>query len=80
MKECVVGSNRRVVWSVALGVSLTALVCSGIALYSTGVIMDENNLDLGPAPLLWVMAIIGVLGLLISLPGWLAARETKNRS
>lgn len=74
------GSNRRAVWSVALGVSLTAMVCGGVALYSAGVVMDENNLTSGPAPVLWAMAIIGVVGLLVSLPCWLAAMPTKNRS
>lgn len=80
VKECIVGSNRRVVWSVTLDVSLTALVCGGIALYSAGVVMDENNLASGPPPALWAMAIIGVVGLLVSLPTWFAAKPTKNRS
>lgn len=80
VKEYIVGSNQRAVWSVALGVSLTAMVCGGIALYSAGVVMDENNLAAGPAPVLWSMAIVGVVGLLVSLPGWIAAQSTKNRS
>ncbi|CBT74480.1 hypothetical protein ACTXM3_16720 [Glutamicibacter arilaitensis] len=73
-------ANRRTLWSVALGMSLIALVCSGIALYSMGVIMDENNLDSWPAPALWVVAIVGVVGLLISLPGWFATKQTKKAS
>jgi hypothetical protein len=61
-------------------VSVTALVRGGIALYSTGVIMDENNLVSGPAPVLWVMVSVGVVGLLISLPAWFVAQPTKNLS
>lgn len=77
VKECIVGWNWSAVWSVALGVSLTALVCGGIALYSAGVVIDENNLVSGPVPALWAMVVIGVVGLLVSLPCWFAAEPTK---
>jgi len=65
-------------WLTALAVSLTALICGGVALFNAGVMIDENNVqDVMIAPL-WVIFGIGVLGTLVSLPGWFATRRNNS--
>ncbi|MBP2386205.1 hypothetical protein [Paeniglutamicibacter kerguelensis] len=78
-REYFVGSKRRASWAVAFGVSLSALVCGAIALFNAGIVADENNLTSNPQSALWLMYGIGVAGLLVTLPGWLASRATDTQ-
>lgn len=61
-------------WMAAAAAS-AGLVCgAAVGLISMGYVVDENNLDITPVAL-WVALLIGGLGLLISLPAWLATRR-----
>lgn len=68
-------SKRSSSWTVALGVSLTALACGALALFQAGVVADENNLASSFSPLLWSIFGLGILGTLVTLPGWLASKR-----
>ena len=65
-------------WLTALGVSLTALVCGGVALFNAGVMIDENNVQNIVTTPLWVIFGLGIVGTVISLPAWLATRRNNR--
>ena len=61
-------------WMAATAAS-TALMCaSAVGLATLGYVADENNLSIAPV-VLWAVFLAGVLGLLVSLPVWLAKRH-----
>ena len=62
-------------WLTALVGSSLVLVCAVIALINLGMIADESHLANVPSTPLWLMLWTGLLGLIITLPGWLAQRK-----
>ena len=72
-------SKNRAFRMLTLGVSLTALMCGGLALFESGLVADENNLTMNASPTLWIIFGIGVVGFLIALPAWLSSRLNKLR-
>lgn len=65
-------------WLTALGISLTALVCGGVALFNAGVMIDENNVQNVMSTPLWVIFGLGIVGTVISLPAWIATRRNSR--
>ncbi|WP_418909280.1 hypothetical protein [Glutamicibacter endophyticus] len=65
-------------WLIALVISLTALLCGSIALFTAGVVADENNAQHVMSTPLWVMFGLGVLGTLVALPGCVAAKRKNS--
>ena len=68
------------VWMVVLAVSLTLLVSGGIALWTAGIVADENNLTTSFTPLLWAPFGTGLIGFMVSLPCFLAIVTTSPRA
>lgn len=66
-------------WSHVLVASIALLVATGVAMWNEGIVADENGLTNGFGPSLLILAGFGVLGLLISLPAWLASAGSRSK-
>ncbi len=62
-------------WGFVVILNAIVAIAGAILLVNAGMIADADNLESNFHPVLWAILGLGVLGILVSVPAWLAQRK-----